>query len=345
MKTYLTNQNIPVTLPEIDNVEELVNEEKNKNNIDDYREEIIYSLSKRNKKVIKILCKKIIDLDGHSSEEILSRNEKWLKNIFRLSKEFDPIGNLIKKRSFYIDNRLVKKGFLTSKIDIAKIRTASEKLLYDKKKKLEQEGNKYGWDNMVEADQSLIRKLNEEFEKKGLLAEARAYLRRDVSVQACFIILSTPDDKQYKHFLGDIKQFNKKYINFHIDPKGGLVKAMVYLNTVEEKSGPFQIVDRSINLNIDPVKMIFARAISTANYCDSFEKRLLINSLPKGLRSSLNFGRMLKKNSNLTKFINKNISTITSEEANTILFIPDKTIHRGAVCESKNRLAMQIHIF
>mgnify|MGYP001500004624 CR=1 FL=1 len=344
MKTYLTNQNISVTLPEIDNVEELVNEEKNANNIDDYREEIIYSLSKRNKKVLKILCKKIIDLDGHSSEEILSRNEKWLKNIYRFSKEFNPIANLINKRNFYIDNRLVKKGFLTNNIDIGKIRTASEKLLNDKKKKLE-EGNKYGWDNIVEADQSIIRKLNKEFEKKGLLDEARAYLSRDVSVKACFIILSTPSDQQYKHFLGDVKKFNKKYINFHIDPKGGLVKAMVYLNNVEEKSGPFQIVDKSINLNIDPVKMIFARAISTANYCDSYEKRLLINSLPKGLRSSLNFGRMLKKDSNLTHFINKNISTITSEEANTILFIPDKTIHRGAVCESKNRLAMQIHIF
>ena len=164
-------------------------------------------------------------------------------------------------------------------------------------------------------------------------------------MKSSFIILSTPKDNQYKHFLGDVKQFNKKFINFHIDPKGGLVKAMVYLNHVDEESGPFQIVDKSINFNIDPLKMLFARAISTANYCDSYEKRLLINSLPKGLRSSLNFGRMLEANSSLAELISNNLSTITSEEANTILFVPNSTIHRGAVCESKNRFAMQIHIY
>ena len=54
---------------------------------------------------------------------------------------------------------------------------------------------------------------------------------------------------------------------------------------------------------------------------------------------------MLKEESKLTNFINHNLSTITSDEANTILFIPNRTIHRGAVCESKNRFAMQIHIY
>ena len=47
---------------------------------------------------------------------------------------------------------------------------------------------------------------------------------------------------------------------------------MLYLNYVDEKAGPFQIVKKSINSNLDPLKNIFARSISTANYCDSFEK-------------------------------------------------------------------------
>ena len=47
----------------------------------------------------------------------------------------------------------------------------------------------------------------------------------------------------------------------------------------------------------------------------------------------------------MTKIIDQDLETITSDKANTVLFIPDEVIHRGAVCSSKSRLALQVQIF
>ena len=47
----------------------------------------------------------------------------------------------------------------------------------------------------------------------------------------------------------------------------------------------------------------------------------------------------------MLEIIDKDLVTITSDKANTVLFIPDKVIHRGAICKSNARLALQVQIF
>ena len=341
---YLTNEYIDIDLPEIDNVTELDHEKRNRISVEKYRNKMSNIILHKDKRTITKYFLEIFNENGFDGNNILKNNQKWLNNIFTFKKDFNPVQNIIRGGNFYKDISLAREGFLKKDIEIKEIAQYAKKLLKDSGDYYSR-GKKYSWDNICLADKFILNKLNFEFKEKGLLKEAGAFLGRKVSVKKAFVILSKPDDKVHKLFLGDIEDFDSKYINLHIDPKGGLIKAIVYLNNVDANSGPFQIVRKSLNYKIDPLKMLFARSISTSNYCDSPKNRLLINSLPKGLRSSLNIGRMLKENSRLVKLIDKNIVTITSDQSNTILFVPDKTIHRGAVCSTSNRLALQIQIY
>ncbi len=342
---YLTNINYILNLPEIDNITELNNEEKNNEDFESLRNLVTNSFLQKNKKNIISTLKKILISNFTNSEKILNKNEKWVNNILFFLKDFNLKQNKIHKRNYCQSLDLVKNGFATKNIELKEIILRSNLLLETAKKTNLNNSNKYVWDQSVQADSTLINLINKEFEREGILKDSSAYLGKKVKVRKSTIILSTPEDSQYKLFLGDIEYYNDKYINYHIDPKGGLLKAMVYLNEVDINSGPFQVVKKSHNFSFDPIKLLFARAICTSNYCDSPEKRILINSLPKGLRSSLNFGRMLNKNSSLTRLIDKDLVTITSDKANTVLFIPDKVIHRGAICKSNARLALQVQIF
>ena len=342
---YLTNINYNLNLPEIDNITELNKEEKNPQDFESLRNIITNSFLQNNKKKIISTLKKILNSNFTNSEKILNSNEKWVKNILFFLRDFNLNQNKIHKRNYFQSLDLVKNGFATKNIKLKEIILRSNLLLETAKTKNVNNSDKYVWDKSVMADANLINLINKEFERVGILKDASAYLERKVKVRKSTIILSTPEDSQFKLFLGDIENYNEKYINYHIDPKGGILKAMVYLNEVDINSGPFQVVKKSHNFILDPIKLLFARAICTSNYCDSPENRILINSLPKGLRSSLNFGRMLNDNSSLTSLIDADLVTITSDKANTVLFIPDKVIHRGAICKSKSRLALQVQIF
>lgn len=342
---FLSNISENFVLPEIDNINELDNEEKNPINFESIRVEITNCLLKKNKKETIEILKRILKSKHMNSEEILNNNQQWINNFLRFSKDFSINKKKIYKRNFFKSFELVKNGFLTSNIDLSKITSKSNYLLEKSKGESLKNSRNYDWDSSAPADDNLLSLLNKEFEVAGILNESRLFLRKNASVKRARVIFSRPDDNQYKFFLGDLDNYDKKYINYHIDPKGGILKAMVYLSNVEYNSGPFQVVKNSHNFYIDPIKLLFARSIATANYCDSPVKRVLINSLPKGLRSSLMFGRMLKEDSNITKIIDKDLETITSDRSNTVLFIPDKVIHRGAICLSKSRLALQVQIF
>ena len=342
---FLSNITKNIILPEIDNIIELNNEEKNPTNLESVRFEITNSLLKRNKRETIEILKRILKSNLMNSEQILENNQQWINNFLHFSKDFSINRKKIYKRNFFKSFELAKNGFLTRSINLSEITSKSKFLLENSKKGNSKDLRKYNWDLSASADNKLLNLLNKEFEIAGILNESSYFLGKKVSVKRATIIFSKPEDNQYKFFLGDLKNYDKEYINYHIDPKGRLLKAMVYLSNVTSDSGPFQVVKNSHNFYIDPVKLLFARSIATSNFCDSPENRILINSLPKGLRSSLIFGRMLKKESNLTKIIDKDLETITSDMANTVLFIPDKVIHRGAVCSGHSRLALQVQIF
>ena len=88
MKYYLTNENIDITLPEIDNVAELQKEHKNSFHLDDLRDEITETLLRKDKKKLIKTLKKTIQFEGKGSQEILEKNQNWVKNILNFKKNF-----------------------------------------------------------------------------------------------------------------------------------------------------------------------------------------------------------------------------------------------------------------
>ena len=90
---FLSNISNNCVLPEIDNIKELDNEEKNPIEYESIRVEITNSLLKKSKKETIKTLKRILKSNHMNSEQILNNNQKWLNNFILFSKEFSIIGN------------------------------------------------------------------------------------------------------------------------------------------------------------------------------------------------------------------------------------------------------------
>ena len=132
-----------------------------------------------------------------------------------------------------------------------------------------------------------------------------------------------------------------KTTNTHIDPKEDVMKAMVYLNDVDEDTGPFCYVEKSNRWVYDSVQDIFGRSITTASYCCDPESRKKVFQFPKFLRVSHNFGRLLLDGTPEQDKILNEQTIFTRSMGNVCVFDP-AGIHKGGICNSKNRIALQV---
>jgi hypothetical protein len=193
-------------------------------------------------------------------------------------------------------------------------------------------------------------KLTEEHEKillqsiseTNIIDTANCYLARgrSLKISSSYLIVSTPTDSNWKQFLYD-QTYISKTTNLHIDPKEDLLKIMIYLNEITEDSGPFSYVPKSNRWVHDTIEGIFGRAISTGSYCDSPSSREQILRLPKSLRISYNFGRTLTDDNPLQEKILQKETKMVSSMGNCFLFDP-AGMHRGGICNNKNRIAIQV---
>ncbi len=197
------------------------------------------------------------------------------------------------------------------------------------------------YDRMKECGPDIVNDVNEIFEKRGMNKAASLYNGRAIRVQKVVLLFSKPNDVHYRGFMLDCKK-EPETICYHIDPKEDTVKAMLYLNDIDENAGPFSYVPTSNRFMIDPVQQIFGRSITTGSYCHNPAARRSVFRLPKKLRVSYNFGRLLLDGSDMSNKILSKHDVYTSDKANCVLFDPGAGIHRGAFCKSKNRVALQV---
>lgn len=181
------------------------------------------------------------------------------------------------------------------------------------------------------------------FKKLKIIQGASEYNNRRLNVANVFLHISTPTDKHWKQFFYDAVS-TPKYTNAHIDPKEDVIKAMIYLDDVGVTNGPFKYVVDSNKNTLDPLQNIFGRAISTGSYCYTPKHRASVFKLPSDLRVSHNFGRCIfeKQYPEIWNYLEQNIKTITSEEANIMVFDPGGGIHQGALTETGSRIALQV---
>ncbi len=187
----------------------------------------------------------------------------------------------------------------------------------------------------------IIKEVNNIFESCNIIKSVNAYNNRNLSVKNVFLHIAKPSDKNWKQFLQD-KKITPKLTNMHIDPKEDVIKAMIYLEDVNKNNGPISYIPTSNRFIYDPLQNIFGRAISTGSYCFNPDSRASVFRLPKKLRITHNFGRLVLDDSNLEKNLLKNMETMTSDKGNVIVFDPGNGIHYGGTVKEGRRIALQI---
>ena len=183
--------------------------------------------------------------------------------------------------------------------------------------------------------------IQSKFSKAGILKGVEEYSGKKRSVNAAYLHVSTSTDHHYKQFFGDAET-TPRWTNLHIDPKQDVIKAIVYLNDIDENAGGFGFVPKSHRYVYPLVQEIFGRAISTGNYCDTSKKRKSVFSLPKQLRVSYNFGRCIMDDSNLARELDKRFQRVTSDMGNVTVFDPGAGMHQGGIVKEGKRIAIQV---
>ena len=197
------------------------------------------------------------------------------------------------------------------------------------------------FDRAKQLGPDIVKLVNEMFQSNGILQGASKYNKgQNLQVKNVVLHIAKPTDENYKQFLYDCKTVTKT-TNLHIDPKENVMKAMLYLNDITEDDGPFSYVEKSNRWIYDDLQNIFGRAISTGSYCHTTDSRAVVFQLPKQLRISHNFGRCLLDGSEQQEMILEKEKLFTSDKGNLCVFDP-AGMHRGGICKSGTRIALQI---
>ena len=197
-------------------------------------------------------------------------------------------------------------------------------------------------DRYHQLDESYKQKVHNLFEQSGIIDGASKYNRggRRLHVANAILHVAKPTDQNWKQFLYDCDTVTET-INMHIDPKEDVIKAMVYLDEVDEESGPFSYVEKSNRWAYDEVQSIFGRSITTGSYCCDKQSRAVVFQLPEYLRVSYNFGRLLLDNTPEQDRLLEQRKRFVSSKGNVCVFDP-AGMHQGGICKSKNRIALQV---
>ena len=197
------------------------------------------------------------------------------------------------------------------------------------------------FDRAKQLDTNIVKIVNDMFNSMGVLQAATKYNKfKPLKVKNVVLHIAKPTDQNYKQFLYDCKTVSKT-TNLHIDPKENVMKAMMYLNDITKDDGPFSYIEKSNRWVHDKLQNIFGRAISTGSYCHTPEARAVVFQLPKQLRVSHNFGRLLQDGTEEQERLLEQEKLFTSDKGNLCIFDP-AGMHRGGICKTGNRIALQI---
>lgn len=179
--------------------------------------------------------------------------------------------------------------------------------------------------------------------QQGGLPALRKYNRnkKNIEVVGVGLHISRPTDQHHLSTLEDMPT-TSKLISLHSDPKYNLMKAIVYLNEVDLHNGPFSTIPTSNRWYHDPFEKAIANGNSTGNYLNSPAHRKVLRIFPEVMRKNTIFGRYILDGTRTSDMLLEKIHPFTSDEADCIIFDPANTMHRGGLCETGERINLQI---
>ena len=333
-------------LPDIAALPELKNEYRNTKNVDlrnlyKYLEQ--KNLNKFNYELDTMLKETYNDVSNSKSEQ--KEALKWrtyLNKYFLFYTRYKLKSKIIKNNKIF--NNLFKNGFDIFTLDLNKIINKDienkYKLLTERKDWTPPPGI---FDRWKDLNKSSVNNINKIFNEVGIIEACEHYYAREMKVTHVRLTIGKPTDKHWKQFLYDCKKITK-YTNLHVDAAEGVMKSMLYLNEVKKGNGSTSFLPKSNRFIYDPLQSLFSRAIAVGSYCHNPISRRSVFRLPRKLRVTANFGRLIDNKSNLKKYLDKNLINLTSDVGNTLLFDPGAGIHNGGILKYGERVALQIVI-
>ncbi len=167
------------------------------------------------------------------------------------------------------------------------------------------------------------------------------FANQSIEVKSVTVHVSRPEDRHHYQQFRDQK-VTTKLLNMHVDPKPGVMKAIIYLNEVGPDDGPFKAVRGSHRWEVDPIERIFAWGNSTGNYCHTPKHRRVACAFPSRFRRNAIIGRLIPDGTNLSDLLLESETPYTSDVANVIAFDPCFVLHRGGQCVSGERVNLQV---
>ena len=261
-----------------------------------------------------------------------------LKHFFSFYQSFDRYSQKIDSAAF---NNLYTRGIHVDRVDVSRLRLKLENNIQKLLDIADWRPPPGTFDRAAQLGPNIISEVQTMYEQNGFIEAASAYNDRPMRVANVVLHIAKPTDENYKQFLYDCESVPKTTC-MHIDPKEDVVKSMIYLEDVDEDTGPFSYVEGSNRWVHDPIQNLFGRAISTGSYCDDPIKRKGIFRLPSKLRVSHNFGRIVEDGTEMSDALLDAETKITGEAGTAVLFDPGAGIHRGGICNTGTRVALQV---
>jgi len=264
-----------------------------------------------------------------------------LNNMFQFYSNFEDnkIENNLPSNNVYTD--LFEQGISYLKLDIKELRDKIDDEIKNLIVLPDWRPPPGQFDRAKQLGPDIVKLVNNMFQSYGILQGASKYNKgHNLTVRNVVLHIAKPTDENYKQFLYDCKTVTKT-TNLHIDPKENVMKAMMYLNDITIDDGPFSYVEKSNRWIYDDLQNIFGRAISTGSYCHTPQSRSTVFQLPKVCRVSHNFGRLLQDDTEEQERILEQEKPFTSDKGNVCVFDP-AGMHRGGICKTGTRIALQI---
>lgn len=295
--------------------------------------------------------KNIIESSYVDKKKDSRENEHYVKWKKKLDRYFDFYQNFnIKSKKIEGNknfNNLYKNGFSFHEISRKNIDFIKNKLLkkikkLNNKKSSVKAGHQDNYDRREVLNKNWLGILNKIYEEEGTLSAIRAYYnKKDMKVEGASLRILTSKDISPLQFLRDCKSV-PKHINLHTDPLEGYMSSIIYLSDVKEGEGGTQFFPKSHRYIYDDLQDLFARSVNTGNYCHDKFSRAVIFRLPKFLRVTKNWGRLVETGSEMEKYLDRNMLTFVSKRhGNCSIFEAGAVLHNAIVNKGK-RIAIQV---
>lgn len=324
---------------------------------DDHKKHLKHSIdildAPKFKKVHIDLIKKIINTIRLDQEEIKILQEQ----IGRIHQTIDVYFNYIKNKIARDDLPRTKiyeslrdegcSPIKLSGVDIRKLNTILSKEIDYLNNINDHDAKPHFYDRFLQFKindkPELFDELKNIFDKNQVFESASKYLgvNRILCLDSIALHIATPSDNHHYQTLKDLPT-TSKLISLHMDPKFNLIKSILYLNNVDNDTGPFTTIPGSNKWKYDKLERLVACGNSTGNYLHTPKHRKVMRMMPKELRKNVILGRYVLDGTELSDFLLSQLHEYTSDECNCIIFDPAQTLHRGGLSNTKNRINLQI---